>query len=148
MSEEKEDLKTGIIAGNFDVIHPGYIEMFNECKEHCDSLVVLLHEDPSLERPEKIKPILSVDDRLRILNSLKPVDGVMTYKTEKDLYKIISSGIRLEFFNIRFLGDDYKGKSFTGDDLEIPIHYLNRDHGWSTTKYKRMIADSISMKYN
>ena len=72
----------------------------------------------------------------------------MTYKTEKDLYKIISSGIRLEFFNIRFLGDDYKGKSFTGDDLEIPIHYLNRDHGWSTTKYKRMIADSISMKYN
>ena len=148
MSEEKEDLKTGIIAGNFDVIHPGYIEMFNECKEHCDSLVVLLHEDPSLERPEKIKPILSVEDRLRILNSLKQVDGVMTYKTEKDLYKIISSGIRLEFFNIRFLGDDYKGKSFTGDDLEIPIHYLNRDHGWSTTKYKRMIADSISMKYN
>ncbi len=148
MSEEKEDLKTGIIAGNFDVIHPGYIEMFNECKEHCDSLVVLLHEDPSLERPEKIKPILSVEDRLRILNSLKQVDGVMTYKTEKDLYKIISSGIRLEFFNIRFLGDDYKGKSFTGDDLEIQIHYLNRDHGWSTTKYKRMIADSISMKYN
>ena len=148
MSEEKEDLKTGIIAGNFDVIHPGYIEMFNECKEHCDSLVVLLHEDPSLDRPEKIKPILSVEDRLRILNSLKQVDGVMTYKTEKDLYKIISSGIRLEFFNIRFLGDDYKGKSFTGDDLEIPIHYLNRDHGWSTTKYKRMIADSISMKYN
>jgi len=26
---------TGIIAGNFDVIHPGYIEMFNEMKKAC-----------------------------------------------------------------------------------------------------------------
>ncbi len=85
-------MKTGIIAGNFDVIHPGYIEMFKECKEHCESLVVLLHEDPSLERPEKIKPILSLDDRIKILNSLKQVDGVMTYKTERDLHKIIGSG--------------------------------------------------------
>ena len=141
-------MKTGIIAGNFDVIHPGYIEMFNECKNHCDSLVVLLHEDPSLERPEKIKPILSLDDRIKILNSLKQVDGVMTYRTERDLHRIISSGIRMEFFNVRFLGDDYIGKSFTGDDLKIEIHYLNRDHGWSTTKYKRMIAESISSKCN
>lgn len=148
MSGEKDNSKTGIIAGNFDVIHPGYIEMFNECKNHCDSLVVLLHEDPSLERPEKIKPILSLDDRIKILNSLKQVDGVMTYRTERDLHRIISSGIRMEFFNVRFLGDDYIGKSFTGDDLEIEIHYLNRDHGWSTTKYKRMIAESISSKCN
>jgi glycerol-3-phosphate cytidylyltransferase len=46
-------------------------------------------------------------------------------------------------FNIRFLGDDYKGKSFTGDKLKLPIHYLNRDHGWSTTKYKQLIAESL-----
>ena len=49
----------GIIAGNFDVIHPGYIEMFKECALNCDSLIVLLHTDPSIERPHKLKPILS-----------------------------------------------------------------------------------------
>ena len=27
-----EKYKIGIIAGNFDVIHPGYIKMFKECK--------------------------------------------------------------------------------------------------------------------
>ena len=27
-----------VIAGSFDVIHPGYIFMFNECKKHCDTL--------------------------------------------------------------------------------------------------------------
>jgi glycerol-3-phosphate cytidylyltransferase len=45
--------------------------------------------------------------------------------------------------DVRFLGDDYIGKPFTGNDLDIPTHYLNRDHGWSTTKYKQLIADSL-----
>jgi glycerol-3-phosphate cytidylyltransferase len=141
-------MKTGIIAGNFDVIHPGYIHMFEQCKEHCDSLVVLLHEDPSVERPEKMKPILQVIDRMRMLKALSNVDGVMVYKLEKDLHDIISTGFRMNVFHVRFLGDDYVGKSFTGDDLDIPIQYLNRDHGWSTTKYKKLIAESISAQYN
>ena len=46
-------------------------------------------------------------------------------------------------FDVRFLGDDYVDKPFTGDDLKIPIHYMNRDHGWSTTKFKKLIAQSI-----
>ena len=50
-------MKTGIIAGNFDIIHPGYVAMFKECKDNCDKFVVLLHTDPSIERPKKLKPI-------------------------------------------------------------------------------------------
>ena len=37
--------------------------------------------------------------------------------------------------------DDYKNKPFTGDDLNVRVHYLDRSHGWSTTKYKKMISD-------
>ena len=37
---------TGIIAGNFDVIHPGYIHMFNEMQKCVDEIHVLLHIDP------------------------------------------------------------------------------------------------------
>ena len=129
----------GLIAGNFDIIHPGYIKMFKECKNYCEILVVLLHEDPSIERPEKLKPILSVDERKEMLNSLEYVDQIMIYKTEADLYNLISQRKP----DIRFLGDDYINKPITGDDLNLPIHYLNRDHGWSTTKYKQLIANSI-----
>jgi len=132
-------MNIGLFLVIFDVIHPGYIHMFNECKKYCNYLIVLLHEDPTNERPEKLKPILSVRERLLILYSLKQVNLVMTYKTEEELYMI------LEEMNpdVRFLGDDYIGKPFTGNDLDIPIHYLNRDHGWSTTKYKQLIADSL-----
>ena len=129
----------GVIAGNFDVIHPGYIAMFNECKKHCDRLIVCLHEDPSIERPEKLKPILHWSDRLKILESLVQVDFVFLYGTEADLYETLVKGD----FDIRFLGDDYLGKTYTGYELNIPIYYLNRDHGWSTTKYKQLIANSL-----
>ena len=129
----------GIIAGNFDVIHPGYIAMFDECKKHCDRLIVCLHEDPSIERPEKLKPILHWSDRLKILDSLVQVDFVFLYQTEADLYEALVKGD----FDVRFLGDDYVGKTYTGYELNIPIHYLNRDHGWSTTKYKQLIANSL-----
>ena len=129
----------GVIAGNFDVIHPGYIYMFDECKEHCDILLLLLHEDPSIERMEKIKPILSLNERIEILSSMKQIDKITTYKTETDLYNILKE----KQIDIRFLGDDYRDKSFTGDDLNIPVHYLDRSHGWSTTKFKKLIAESV-----
>ena len=129
---------TGVIAGNFDVIPPGYIHLFNECKELCRELIILLHEDPSIERPEKLKPILNLDERMIILSSLKQIDQIIPYKLETDLYELLSN---LDI-DIRFLGDDYKSKPFTGDDLNIPIHFLDRSHGWSTTKFKNKIAKS------
>ena len=129
---------TGVIAGNFDVIHPGYIYLFNECKEFCTELIILLHEDPSIERPEKLKPILNLDERMIILSSLKQIDQIIPYKLETDLYQLL---LNLDI-DIRFLGDDYKSKPFTGDDLNIPIHFLDRSHGWSTTKFKNKIAKS------
>ena len=129
----------GVIAGNFDVIHPGYVDMFKEMRQHCDVLVVLLHEDPTLERPNKLKPVLSVAERVFMLKDLKLADDVITYKYEAVLYDLLKLGQ----FNIRFLGDDYINKPFTGDDLKIPIHYLNRDHGWSTTKFKTLVANSL-----
>ena len=57
----------GFTAGNFDVIHPGYIKLFKECYQNCDHFTILLHSDPSIERPNKLKPILTLDERIEIL---------------------------------------------------------------------------------
>lgn len=129
----------GFIAGSFDVIHPGYIYMFEEASSKCDYLVVGLHEDPSVERPEKIKPILSVEERKKILTSIRYIDFVVTYQTEDDLIKILKD-LKPD---VRFLGDDYKDKKITGGDLEIELYYLDRSHGWSTTKFKKEISNQF-----
>jgi len=131
--------KTGVIAGNFDVIHPGYIKMFKECKSYCQQFVILLHVDPSIERPEKLKPILTKEERTEVLTSIKWIDSIAYYTYEKELVELLKA---LEP-DIRFLGDDYRGKTYTGFELDIPVHYLNRDHGWSTTKFKKLIADTL-----
>ena len=132
-------MKKGFVAGNFDVIHPGYIKMFSECKSNCDYFTILLHSDPSIERPEKLKPILTLDERIEVLSSIKFINDIKSYTYETELYDLIKNG----GYSVRFLGDDYRNKSFTGDDLNIYIHYLNRDHGWSTTKFKNLIAKTI-----
>ena len=129
----------GVIAGNFDVIHPGYIKMFKECKTYCKQLIILLHIDPSIERPEKLKPILTKQERTEILTSIKFINGIAYYTYEKELVDLI---YRLNP-DIRFLGDDYRGKTYTGFELDVPVHYLNRDHGWITTKFKKLIADTL-----
>ena len=132
----------GLIAGNFDIIHPGYIKTFRECKENCDHFTVILHSDPTIERPNKLKPILSIEERIEILSSIKYIDDIIVYTYEKELIGLLKRGK----FNIRFLGDDYIGKSFTGIELNIDVHYLSRSHGWSTTKFKKLIADTIKIK--
>lgn len=131
--------KFGIIAGNFDVIHPGYVYMLNEAKLYCDHLTIALQTDPTIERPEKCKPILSFDERKDILLCLSPVDEVIKYTTEKDLEDILKVGQ----FDVRILGSDYIGKQVTGQDFSKEIIYVSRDHGWSTTKFKNMICKSL-----
>ena len=55
--------KIGFTAGNFDLLHPGYIYTFETAKEHCDYLVVGLHTNPQIERPQKHKPVQTTLER-------------------------------------------------------------------------------------
>ena len=132
----------GVIAGNFDVIHPGYIKTFRECKKKCEHFTVLLHSDPSIERPNKLKPVLTVEERIEVLSSIKYIDEIIVYTFEKELIELLKNSD----YKVRFLGDDYIGKSFTGNELNIKIHYLSRDHGWSSTKFKQKISESLKTK--
>jgi cytidyltransferase-like protein len=135
MSRETQPL-LGFTAGNFDLLHPGYIRCFREAKRHCDRFIVFLQIDPSLHRKSKYKPVISLYNRYEALMSIRYIDDVYTYQTEEELYDLI------KFWkpDIRILGEDYIGKPFTGDDLPPRVVYTTRSHGWSTTKLKDLIT--------
>lgn len=133
--------KNGVVAGAFDLIHPGYCRLFKFCKENCDHLTVLLHDDPSNER-NKLKPVHTLSERIEILSSIKFIDDVKTYSVENELYTLLKTGN----YDVRFLGEDYKDKKITGNDLSIPILYTDRLHGYSTTNLKKKISESY-MEY-
>lgn len=129
----------GVICGNFDVIHPGYIELFKEIDSNCKKQYILLHDDPTIERPTKLKPILSTEERTDMLKYFFTNPTFLTYNTESELLFLLKS-INPD---VRFLGDDYIGKDYTGKELGTLIYWINRSHGWSTTKFKKAIAESL-----
>lgn len=135
---------TGFIAGCFDLIHPGYIVALKEAKSVCDHLMVGLHSDPTIDRSEKTKPVLSLEDRTETLRAIKYIDSIVTYDTEADLLSILESDSPK--IDVRFLGDDYKNRTdYTGYGLDIDVYCLSRDHGWSATKFREMIcAEALS----
>ncbi len=132
-----QPLKKGIVAGAFDVIHPGYIRLFAEAKQYCNHLTVALHEDPSFARPYKLKPVQSLEDRKEILRAIKYVDDIVVYQSEDTFLSY------LEDYDIRFLGDDYSDGKYTGKDIDIHVQFVDRNHGYSTTKLKENIYRSV-----
>ena len=131
----------GIIAGAFDVIHPGYIRMFSDAKFHCNHLTVALHADPSFERSYKLSPVQTVDERIEILKAIKYVDDVVVYKEEQQFLDYLDN------YDIRFLGTDYKDGTYTGKEKKINIVWLDREsHNYSSTKLKTLIYESVLEK--
>ena len=130
----------GIIAGAFDVMHPGYIRMFQDAKKYCNHLTVALHKDPSFARPHKLTPVQTVDERKEILRAIKYVDDVVVYQEEDTFLSY------LQDYDIRFLGTDYKDGSYTGKDIDIKIVWLGREHNYSSTKFKTDIYESVKQK--
>ena len=86
MSEKKEIV--GFTAGNFDLMHPGYIYTFEDARKHCDKFIVFLQRDPSLHRKSKYKPVVPLYERYRTLMSIQYIDEVYVYQTEEELYDL------------------------------------------------------------
>lgn len=131
-------MTTGFTAGAMDLLHAGHVLMLKECKAQCDFLIVGLHTDPTLDRPEKNKPVETVEERMIRLQGCKYVDEIFTYDTEDDLFNLLT---KLKP-HVRFVGEDWRGKNFTGQYLPIKIIYNSRDHNFSSSNLRlRIIED-------
>lgn len=149
--DKRATRKTGLIAGSFDLIHPGYVRMFKESRKFCNHLIVALQDDPTTDRPNKCKPVHSIDERREILMSLKDVDEVIVYTDEKSLYELL----QVTNYDVRILGSEYKDVEFNGKDLDKQVAWIDRNHEYSTTrlkekiyaerkKYKERVHDSVN----
>lgn len=132
---EYKSTTVGFTCGAFDLLHAGHVLMLTEAKNQCDWLIVGLHTDPTIDRPQKNKPVQSILERYIQLKALSVVDEVIPYDTEKDLLVILSN----YNINVRIIGEDYIGKDFTGKDLPIPIYFNKRKHDYSTTDLRKRV---------
>lgn len=131
----------GFTASAFDLLHSGHIMMLREAKQQCDYLICGLQIDPSIDRPDKNKPVQSIVERHTQLAAVRYVDEIIPYLTETDLEDILE----MYPIDVRILGEEYKDKDFTGRDIcksrEIKLYFNVRDHRFSTSELRKRMHD-------
>lgn len=127
----------GFTCSAFDFLHAGHITMLEEAKKQCDYLIVGLQTDPSIDRPDtKKRPIESTYERYLRLKGCKYVDEIIPYDTEKDLLNLL----KILKPDVRILGEEYRGKDFTGKDLLTKCYFNTRRHDYSSSELRKRLC--------
>ena len=141
-------MEIGFFAGSFDLCHAGHVLGFKEARENCDKLIIGLQVDPSVDRKEKNKPIMSVEERQIILSGIRYIDEIKEYGTEADLVRMVRELKPVVYF----LGEDWRNKESLAKkackEMGIRIHYLVRDHTYSSSGLRQKIYLSENEKGN
>ena len=134
-------MRVGFTAQTFDLCHAGHIMMLREAKTVCDYLIVGLQTDPTIDRPEKNKPVQTLLERYIQLNAIEYVDEIVPYQTEQDLEDILN----MFPINVRILGEEYKNGKFTGratcTKRGIELYYNKRDHRFSSSDLRERVSN-------
>jgi len=139
-------MKIGITFSAFDLLHAGHIKMLEEAKRECDYLICALQTDPTLDRPEKNRPVQSVVERYIQLKGCKYVDEIIPYATEQDLEDVLRS-FKID---VRIIGDEYETKQFTGrqycEEKGIALYFNKREHRFSSSELRREVQTKENLK--
>ena len=123
-----------------------YTQVISQClreaKQHCDYLICGLQTDPSVDRPEKNRPIQTIVERYIQLNAVGYVDEIIPYATEEDLKDILS----MLQIDVRILGEEYRDKEFTGKDIcrkrDIQLFFNKREHRFSSSDLRKRVYEN------
>jgi glycerol-3-phosphate cytidylyltransferase len=115
--------------------------MLEEAKRNCDYLICGLQTDPTIDRPEKNKPVQTVVERYIQLKACKHVDEIVPYATEQDLEDIL----RAFKIDARIVGEEYKEVNFTGrsfcEENGIELYYNKRNHRFSSSRLRKEVLN-------
>ena len=134
-------MKVGITFSAFDLLHAGHVKMLEDAKRECDYLICGLQTDPTIDRPEKNKPVQTVVERYIQLKACKHVDEIVPYATEQDLEDIL----RAFKLYVRIVGEEYNDKTFTCrafcEENGIELYFNKRSHRFSSSGLRKEVLD-------
>jgi D-beta-D-heptose 7-phosphate kinase/D-beta-D-heptose 1-phosphate adenosyltransferase len=125
-------MKTVMVNGTFDVLHPGHIALLNTARSYGDFLVVAIDTDRRVKELKGDKrPINCQQDRSIMLSNLKAVDIVEFFDSTEELIEI------MEMYKpeVYVKGSDWKhDKKSTAEQYCKQVIYYDRVGDYSTTK--------------
>ena len=103
----KKDKRTAVVvSGYFNPVHKGHLELFENAKSLGDLLIVIVNSDKQRELKGS-KEFMGEDERLRIVEALKPVDFAMISvdedktqcRTLKEIWTMFGRAFNVVFAN-------------------------------------------------
>jgi len=122
----------GITFGGFELWHIGHLNLIKQAKELCDTLIVCVSSDKYILKIKEHKASIPLKDRIELVKAIRFVDIVDVQRLnfgKKELIEKYSP-------NVIFVGNDWTPETFTGEGLGVPVVYLDRTKGISSTQLR------------
>ena len=117
--------------GCFDILHIGHIKMLQFAHSLGDNLIVGIDSDKRVKALKgSDRPINNQDARSEFLSSIKYVDKVFIFDSQENMCDILIQ----EGVTDMVIGEEYRNKDITGEDIVPNVHFFQKIEGFSTTE--------------
>jgi len=132
-------MKTVMVNGTFDVLHPGHVALLNTARSYGDHLIVAIDTDRRVkELKGEQRPINCQTDRRIMLSALKAVDIVEFFDSTEELITLMQRYKP----DVYVKGSDWKHDTkSTAHEYANKVIYYDRIESYSTTKTIQDIAN-------
>lgn len=138
---DKSDSRIVLTNGVFDIIHSGHINLFEFAKSQGNKLVVAVDTDERVKfQKGDDRPINTLSERIRVLNSIRYIDEVLTFNSKEELeevYKLSRASTIVK--GSEWTEAELRSRDNIPEDIEIKIYPLYKD--FSTSKIINKIKE-------
>jgi FAD synthetase len=148
----KSKRKVVLASGVFDLLHLGHVRFLEEAKRaggENAKLIVIIARDGTVEKTKGRKPIMSEDQRLALVESLKVVDEAVLGYEDLDIGEVIEK-IKPDLIVLGYDQEDTENgvKSFLANH-KVPVKVVKigkfaENTLDSSSKIKQKIIDKLS----
>ncbi|MBT4445858.1 adenylyltransferase/cytidyltransferase family protein [archaeon] len=140
-------MKTVLVAGKFDLVHPGHLKFFEEAKSNGDRLIVVVARDSTITKNTGVAPIYPEDLRKEFLEALSVVDQVELGNESNEMQIILE--IRPDIICLGYdqpIKEERVQKFIKENKLNIKIKRLNafNEKLFKSSKIKSQVRMSKS----
>ena len=140
--------KKGFTAGVFDLFHVGHLNLLCNCKKSCEYLVVGVLADDYVKYIKNKKPVICLEDRMRIVEAIKYVDEVVVV----DFHNTVKTDAwELYQFDVCYSGDDHANEEgWLREQAELremgsEIVFLPYTQSTSSTHIRNLISENTGL---
>jgi len=137
-----------ITLGTFDLLHIGHLKLFKRCKKlsNEDNFIVGLNSDEFIQKYKGKRPIMTFDERYRIIQETEIADNIVINNQSDGSIKTLLIEQKIDLIVI---GSDWFKKDYLSqigltiewmEKNDISLCYVPYTEGISTTEIKKRMG--------